>query len=102
MEEKGTSHYGGRRIASVSFTKTFKRDYKRLAPERKQEVDQALRDLLRDPRPQYLRFEKLKGYTDPPVYTIHSSAKFKISMEIDGEHALLRHVGHHDELDRRA
>ena len=60
-----------------------------------------LRDLLRNPMPPGLRFEKLQGYRNPSIYTIHVTGNYKASMEIDGDTATLRRVGTHNEIDRR-
>lgn len=51
--------------------------------------------------PRGLRFEKLKGYSDPDVYSIHVSGNYKLSMEISGSRAILRRVATHDEIDRQ-
>ena len=49
-------------IKEVEYTDTFRKDYKRLPDEIKEEVKEALRGLVKDPIPKRLRLEKLKGY----------------------------------------
>ena len=93
---------GGIRITSLRTTRRFERDYKRLPEDIKDEVDACLRLLRVDPMPGRLRFEKLNGYRNPNIYTIHvtSNHSHKLSMEIEDEVATLRRVGTHKTIDR--
>jgi mRNA-degrading endonuclease RelE of RelBE toxin-antitoxin system len=92
---------GGVVVARWRKSKRFHRDYDDLSLDMKDLVDQKLQDLARDPRPPGLRFEKLKGYSDPDIYTIHITGNYKVSLElVDGNCAFLRRVGNHDEVDR--
>lgn len=50
--------------------------------------------------PPGLAFEKLKGYRNPDVYTIHVTGNYKISMSIYGQLAHLRRVADHGDIDR--
>ncbi len=50
--------------------------------------------------PPGLAFEKLHGYSNPDIYTIHVTGNYKISFEISKAIAFLRRVGTHDEIDR--
>lgn len=59
-----------------------------------------LKSLHTVPIPPGLEFEKLKGYDNPSLYTIHVGGNCKVSMEIDGSIARLRRVGTHKEIDR--
>jgi hypothetical protein len=64
-------------------------------------VDEKLEDLLKNPRPSGLAFEKLKGYANPSIYTVHITGNYKLSFEIiEGSLAFLRRVATHDEIDR--
>jgi plasmid maintenance system killer protein len=82
-------------------SKRFHRDYDSLTTELKDLTDQKLQDLVLDPRPPGLRFEKLKGYSHPDIYSIHVTGNFKVSLELlDGNCAFLRRVANHDEIDR--
>ncbi len=62
---------GGVVITRWSKLIRFHRDYDKLTIEQRDRIDQKLQDLSMNPRPPGLGFEKLKGYDNPPVYTIH-------------------------------
>ena len=91
---------GGVVIVSWRKLKRFHRDYDDLPIEMRDRVDDKLQGLIRNPRPSGLAFEKLKGYSNPDVYSIHVTGNYKITMEIDGDHATLRRVGDHNKIDR--
>jgi plasmid maintenance system killer protein len=78
----------------------FHKDYSKLETALKDTVDSKLQDLVQNPRPPGLRFEKLKGHKDPDIYSIHINGNYKATMEIQGDVALMRRVGDHDEIDR--
>ena len=87
----------------VAWTERFERDYKRLSPSLRKEVDNALRTLMeRDPLPKSLNFEKLKGYSNPAVYTFHVTPNHshKASAELRGETLVLLRLGTHKKIDR--
>jgi len=92
---------GGVRIKSLSFTSSFQRDRRKLDAQLIQRLDAKLRGLLRDPMPPGLRFEKLKGYRKPALYTFHVTGNYKVSLEIQGDIAILRRVACHDTIDRQ-
>lgn len=73
---------GGVVIAAVAPSKRYAREYQKLAPELKARVDEKIQDLLKNPRPPGLGFEKLKGYAHPSVYTVHITGNYKLSFEI--------------------
>lgn len=75
---------------------------KRLAPNLLQAAKDAIRDLKADPPPARLRVEKLSGYRNPSIYTVHivGNHSHKISFELDGTHAIFRRVATHKEIDR--
>lgn len=91
---------GGVVITCVQRTTRFVRDYGKLTADLQALVDAKLRDLLANPRPPGLRFEKLKSYHRPDIYTIHVTGNYKISFEIAGDTAILRRVAPHDGIDR--
>ena len=84
-------------IHEVAFTDRFKRAYKSLPQDIQNQVNNALRNLKKNPRPASIRFEKLKGYRKPNIFTIHATANHshKVSFELDGTLAILRNVGTH-------
>jgi hypothetical protein len=101
---------GGIRFAKYTATKQFARQFRKLEPQLKARARAALNGLMQYPIPSGIRFEKLGGYADPDIYTIHVTGNFKISLHaarIDLGHdrgivlqAVLRKVGPHDEIDR--
>lgn len=93
---------GGVVITRWQKLKRFHRDYDKLTVQQRDLVDQKLQDLSKNPIPAGLRFEKLKGYSKPDVYSIHVDGNYKVTMEILGSVALLRRVATHDEIDRAA
>jgi plasmid maintenance system killer protein len=91
---------GGVVIARWVKTRRFHRDYDKLTVELRDQLDGKLQDLSKNPRPAGLRFEKLKGYSKPDIYTIHITGNYKASMQIEGAVATLRRAGTHDDIDR--
>lgn len=88
---------GGVKIGRWSKSKRFHKEYDEL----RDIVDSKLQDLTNSPMPPGLRFEKLKGYGDPEIYSVHVTGNYKITMEILSSHATLRRVATHDEIDRQ-
>ena len=83
----------------------FNKEYGKLPPEIKQQAKEAIQQLLecgKPPFPKSLRFEKLQGYKNPNIYTIHvtSNHSHKASFELRGDVAVFRQIGTHKELDR--
>lgn len=78
----------------------FEREYAKLTPQMKALTKDKLAQLLSQPMPPGLRFEKLKGHRNPSIYTIHVTGNYKVSLEIRGDKAFLRRVATHDEIDR--
>jgi len=90
---------GGVKITRWTFKTRFQRQYRKLTAQQQRLCDEKLRD-LQDPMPAGLRFEKLKGYRKPDLYTIHLDGNYKLSMEISEGIAILRNVGTHNQIDR--
>ncbi len=70
---------GGVAIGTLFFSKRFKRDYNKLDKALRELVDAQIKDLMCNPRPPGLRFEKLSGWRNPDIYTIHATGNYKIS-----------------------
>lgn len=98
MSQAGNT--GGVAVRHWRKSKRFHKDYDKLDHAMRDKADDALQLLAQDPRPHSIRFEKLKGYADPAIYSIHVTGNYKISFEIDGSDAFLRRVAEHDEIDR--
>ncbi|MBI5752024.1 MAG: hypothetical protein HZA59_07755 [Hydrogenophilales bacterium] len=94
---------GGAVITAFSRTDRFVSDIKKASPEIAASAKEALKDLLKNPRPKWIKFEKLSGYKNPNLYTIHATKNHshKISFEINGNVAKLRRFGTHKEIDRK-
>lgn len=93
--------FGARQIKSVEILPKFAKDYESLDPVLKQEADNAIKDLMKCPIPASRRMHGLRGYKNPKVFTIDvlSNKSYKISLEIDGTHAILRRVATHKIID---
>ena len=91
---------GGVMISSVRLTERFRRDYRKLSADLQARTQTKLQDLLKNPRPAGLAFEKLKGYSRPDIYTIHITGNYKLSFLVEGSTAILRRVAAHDDIDR--
>jgi mRNA-degrading endonuclease RelE of RelBE toxin-antitoxin system len=91
-------------ITCVTYTKKFESDLKKAPAEIVESAKEALGDLLKNPRPAWIRFEKLKGYKNPNLYSIHvtKNHSHKISFELDGSVAKLRRFGTHKKIDNDA
>lgn len=93
-------HAGGVVINTITPSKRFKRDYKKLSPQLQSKVDDKLSQLLKPGQVNGISFEKLKGYSNPDIFTIHVTGNYKISMLIGGGEVKLRRVGTHNKIDR--
>lgn len=89
-------------IRSVRKQVRFQKEYAALNDGLKAEVDAALTDMFRSPIPPGRRFHSLSGYKNPKLYTIDvtSNKAYKISLELDGDCAILRRIATHREIDR--
>ena len=87
----------------LSRSDAFKAAFGKLDPTLQEQVVEALRALRAGPPyPRRLRYEKLRGFRHPSVYTIHVTRNHshKISIEVNGDIAHLRKLGTHKEIDR--
>lgn len=92
-------------IQKVAFLPRFEKDYQRLPPDIREHTKVAINQLLErksPPFPKTLKFEKLNGYRNPNVFTIHvtHNHSHKASFEMRGDVAYFRQIGTHKELDR--
>lgn len=83
----------------------FENQYRKLPSEIKLQASVAIKLLVEhstSPFPKSLRFEKLTGYKNPNIYTIHITPNHshKASFELRGDVAVFRQIGTHKELDR--
>lgn len=91
------------RFVDLTSYASFALSVKKLPVDIQSQLKNVLKDLIKDPQPKKLRLEKLSGYKNPGIYTVHitSNHSHKMSFEIDGDVAVLRTVGTHKEIDRR-
>lgn len=90
------------RIQRVELLDAFRRDFGRLSPDLQSEVEAAIRDLVKDPLPAARRIEKLGGFRNPDIYTVHVTRNHshKLSFELRGAVAVLRRIATHKIIDR--
>jgi hypothetical protein len=90
------------RIRRIRWTERFKRAYQSLSPDLQREVDDAIRDLVKEYIPNSRRMAPLGGYKNPKVYVVHvtGNRSHKMSFEIDGDLATLRTVDTHKVMDK--
>lgn len=80
----------------------FTKQYKKLSSGMRDRANSALEDLLKDPKPPGLGFEKYLGHNNPAVYTIRINGGYRISLEVvEGNIAFLRKIGTHDQVTRK-
>jgi len=91
---------GGVVIKTISFSSRYKKQYKKLPRNIQNSIKGVLADLMKTPMPAGIKFEKLKGYKKPNIYTLHITGNFKMSFETIGSEAKLRCIGNHNDIDR--
>lgn len=87
---------------TVAYTDRFKRDYDRLPVDIRQQVNDCIRDLAKDPIPTSRRAHCIDRASKPKVFSVDvtSNKSWKLSFQIEGQVATLRRVGTHKEIDR--
>jgi len=80
----------------------FKKDYKKLPKNIQEKVDACLTGMLQNPMPAKLRFEKLVGFKNPNIFSVHVTGNHshKLSFEINDGIAILRRISTHKKIDR--
>ncbi len=81
----------------------FQRDFKKLPPEIRDEVEECLKDLGSDPIPVSRRAHSVspKGHK-PTIFSLDvtSNKSHKLTFHLEGDTAVLRRVGTHKQIDR--
>lgn len=90
---------GGIRITEIKYKKRFKKDFKKAPKDIQDLLEKKLAQLTQNPIPSGLRFEKLKGFRRPDIYTFHLTGNYKVSLEIRDSTAILRRLACHDDMD---
>jgi hypothetical protein len=89
----------------VSPTASFLADLAGLTAQQQKDVKDCLSDLAKDPIPPGRRMHPVTpAGMKPKIYTVdvYSNKSYKISLQLDGELLILRRVGSHKQIDRRA
>ncbi len=80
----------------VARTERFKRAYRRLNPENREQARKAIRLLLENPRHPSLRVKRIKGTRN--IWEVRVSRSCRMTFEIHGDTYLLRNIGEHDRV----
>ena len=86
----------GPRIAKTTSLPRFKRAYKKLDPRIQKAVDDAIKNLTKNPMPPGLRLSKMWGQSD--IWKVRVTDNYRMSFKLEGDLAILRNVDTHDEL----
>ena len=83
------------------YSPTFTRQYKKLSPQIKKAVKEALETFKKTPQAKSLRFHRLSS-VKPPVWKIdvYPDHSWQIAMRISGETCTILTVGTHKMMDR--
>lgn len=84
-------------------TKRFQSDFKRLSVDIQKKALECIEDFSRDPLPESRRPHRVNpGGEVPKVFSmdVTSNKKYKLTFQFDGDTAILRRIGSHDEIDR--
>ncbi len=77
----------------------FLREFDRLSAALQRKVTTTLVRFSENPRHPSLRLEKLHGKEE--LWSIRVTRGVRITLTIEGDEAILRHVGQHDDVYRR-
>ncbi|MFV2045103.1 MAG: hypothetical protein ACC700_17945 [Anaerolineales bacterium] len=80
-------------------TERFRRRYRSLSQEDQKRVQKALRQMAEDLRYPALRIKRIQGTAK--IWEARASRSLRITFEVEGEHLILRNVGHHDAALRK-
>lgn len=78
-------------------TDTFKRHYKKLPHQIKEQAQKQLNLLIENPQHPSLRVKKTKGQTEE-IFEARVSRGYRFTFKIEGEYYILRKIGTHDIL----
>ncbi len=80
----------------IYFTKSFKKDYKKLPANIQKSVDKQMRWLLENPDHPSLNLKKMQDPRD--IWEIRVTRGYRLTLKIEDETYILRRVGTHDLL----
>lgn len=89
------------KITTILRKKRFDDQLRKLSPDILKAAKSAIADLYKYPIPASLRLHSISG-TNPKIFTIDvmGNHSYKISLELDGNTAILRRIATHKEIDR--
>ncbi|MEW6142890.1 MAG: type II toxin-antitoxin system RelE/ParE family toxin [Chloroflexota bacterium] len=79
----------------IARTERFKRAWKRLTKDEKNQARKALEKLVADMRYPSLGVKKIKGAEH--VWEARASRSLRLTFQVDEDKIVLRNIGHHDE-----
>jgi mRNA interferase RelE/StbE len=82
----------------VSFTNPFKRDYKGLPEDIRDQIDKQVVQLIENPKHPSLNIKKVEGHKS--IWEARITKGYRMTFQIDGDIYLLRRVGTHSVLKR--
>ena len=82
-------------ITELKRLSRFAKAYKKLDAMIQKDVDEAIRDLLKNPLPSGRRLEKLRGLRNPDTYSVRINDSFRLTFHMEDSTAVLRNVGTH-------
>lgn len=77
-------------------TERFRHDYERLSPNLQSRVNDALDQLLANPRHPSLHFKKMQGTAG--VWELRVTQGYRLTLQIEQDLYVLRRIGTHDIL----
>ncbi|MBE0478871.1 type II toxin-antitoxin system mRNA interferase toxin, RelE/StbE family [Candidatus Aerophobetes bacterium] len=83
----------------ITFTDTFKRDYKELPQNVKRRANKALQFLATDLSHPSLRAKKIRSRED--IWEASITKSYRLSFQVRGDMCVLRRTGKHEELLKR-
>lgn len=86
----------GPKISTIGRLPHFERAYKSLGPQIQKGVDEAIKDLFKNPFPPGRHVHKMGGYRN--IWEVRINQDYRMSFQLDGDKAILRNVDSHDKL----
>ena len=85
---------------NITYTDSFRRDFRNLPKDIKDRANKALRSLLENPRHPSLRARRMKATED--IWEASISMAYRLTYQIAGQNLILRRIGTHDILKKES
>lgn len=82
----------------IFYTKSFQKDYRKLAKVNQKIVDEKLKLFIQNPRHSSLSVKKMNGLKN--IWEARITKNYRFTFQINDDAVILRRVGAHDILDR--